>query len=113
MKNPLHEILKEMVVKEKKLKEYKRRIHAKGEIIEKKNTDKGNIKLKVQQDENKYNFIIIKSHKEIFEIAGKLQKGEYVSATGIPKFRYLLCTRLKKIRKIDKSVQVKLCQNQQ
>ncbi|MCK5283746.1 MAG: hypothetical protein KAK00_10175 [Nanoarchaeota archaeon] len=113
MKNPLHEILKEMVVKEKKLKEYKRRIHAKGEIIGKKATDNGNIKIKIQSGDDKFNFIVLKSHKERFELASKLQKGEYASATGIPKFRYLLCTRLKKIKKIDKSVQVKLCQSQQ
>jgi len=108
MKNQLIEILKEMSKKEKKLKEYKRRIHAKGEIIEKKKTDNGNIKIKIQQGEDKFNFIVIKSHKERFELANKLQKGEYISITGIPKFRYLLSTRLKKIKKIDKSVQQKL-----
>jgi hypothetical protein len=104
----LLEIVQDMAQKEKKLKEYKRRIHARGRIIEKKVTDNGNIKLKVQKGEDNFNFIVIKSHKERYELANKLQKGECVSASGIPKFRYLLCVKLKKIKNIDESRQIGL-----
>ncbi|MCK5283493.1 MAG: hypothetical protein KAK00_08875 [Nanoarchaeota archaeon] len=108
MDNRLQRIIKEMASEEKKLKEFKRRLHAKGKIIEKKLTDNENIKLRIKKGDDKFNFIVLKSHKERFELANKLQKGEYVSASGIPKFRYLLCTRLKKIKKIDESRQSKL-----
>ena len=71
-----------MASKEKKLKEFKRRLHAKGKVIEKKITDNGNIKLRIEKDGDKFNFIILKSHKERYEIASKLNKGDYVSRIG-------------------------------
>ena len=66
MVNALQKVVEEMAAKERKLKEYKRRIHAKGKIIEKKITDNGNIKLKIQKGEDKFNFIVLKSHVLFF-----------------------------------------------
>jgi len=78
----LIETLGEMVRKEKKLKGYKRRVRAKGRLAKKSLTKS-----------------VIKTHKERFAIAKKLAVGKSVSAEGIPKFRMVICTRLKVLGK--------------
>ena len=105
MDNTLQNILKKMAVKEKKINEYKKRVHAKGEVIEKKMTKNGNMRIVVEGCK----FIVMKSHKEKFKLAQGLSKGDLVYVSGIKKLRYVLCTRLKKIYHIDKSVQQRLC----
>jgi exonuclease VII large subunit len=97
-----------MARKEKEIKEFKRRVRLKGTITDKKLTKNGNIKLTIKKEDNTLNFIIIKSHKERFALAQKLEEGNSVSIQGIPKFRAIICTQLKKIARIDASRQVKL-----
>lgn len=85
--------------KEKKLKEYKRRLRIKGKITSKGTTPKGNITLKIKKDDNEYKFTVLKSHKERFALAEKLKINSSVSIEGIPKFRMIICTRLKALEK--------------
>lgn len=95
--------------KEKKIKEYKRRLRIKGKVIGKGTTKKGNITLKIKKDENDYKFTVLKSHKEHFALAEKLSIGKSVSIEGIPKFRMIICTRLKAMEKgIQEGKQTKL-----
>jgi len=108
MENPLLKLVKEMAAKEKKLKEYRGRHHLKGELLEKTLTDKKNIKLKIQEKDGTSTLIVLKSHKERYALAALLSAGAYVSATGIPKFRYLLCTRLKRIKTPEPGTQTDL-----
>ena len=58
----------EMARKEKKAKEFKRRVRVKGKLIKKGKTKKGNIKLIVQKDDDKYNFVVMKMHKERYSL---------------------------------------------
>lgn len=105
----LLDTLKALVDKEKKIKEYKRRLRVKGRIIAKGKTKKGNITLKVEKEGEDYNFTVIKSHKERFALAEKLETGRSVSIEGIPKFRIIICTRLKALgRGAAKGKQAKL-----
>ena len=85
--------------KEKKIKEFKRRLRIKGKITEKGTTKKGNITLKVEKGNNEYKFTVLKSHKERFALAEKLTLGKSVSLEGISKFRMIICTRLKALKK--------------
>ena len=95
--------------KEKKLKEYKRRLRVKGKVAGKGMTKKGNITLKIARDENEYKFTVLKSHKERFALAEKLTVGKSVSIEGMPKFRIIICTKLKLLKKsINKEKQAKL-----
>lgn len=95
--------------KEKKIKGYKRRLRIKGKVVGKGTTKKGNITLNVQKDENDYKFTVLKSHKERFSLAEKLTIGRSVSIEGIPKFRMIICTRLKVLEKgTPKGEQTKL-----
>ena len=55
--------------KEKKIKEFKRRLRVKGKIIEKGTTKKGNITLKIRKEDNECKFTVLKSHKERFALA--------------------------------------------
>ena len=105
----LLDTLKVLVDQEKKVKEYKRRIRVKGRIIAKGKTKKGNITLKIEKEGEGCNFTVIKSHKERYALAEKLQIGRSVSIEGIPKFRIIICTRLKAADKeLAKGKQVKL-----
>ena len=105
----LLDALKTLADKEKKVKEYKRRIRVKGRIIAKGKTKKGNITLKIEKEGEGCNFTVIKSHKERYALAEKLQIGRSVSIEGIPKFRIIICTRLKAADKeLAKGKQVKL-----
>lgn len=95
--------------KEKKLKEYKRRLRIKGKITGKGITKKGNILLKVKKEENECKFTVLKSHKERFALAEKLTPGKSVSIEGVSKFRMIICTRLKALEKgIQEGKQTKL-----
>ena len=97
-----------MARKEKKEKEFKSRIRVKGKIIKKGKTKKGSIKLIIQKDDDKYNFVVIKTHKENFALAEKLKVGSFVSVVGINKFRAIICTQLKQLHKMDESRQTAL-----
>ena len=97
--------LSALASKEKKVKEFKRRVRVKGELAEKGFTKNGNIRLVVQKGEDRYKFVVIKSHKADFALAEKLSKGSFVSAEGINKFRAVICTKLKRIQKVDESEQ--------
>lgn len=105
----LIDTLSELVKKEKKTKEYKSRLRIKGKITEKAKTKKGNITLTITKDKEDFKFTILKSHKERFSIAEKLDIGKSVSVEGISKFKYVICTKLKLWDKgIDESKQMKL-----
>ncbi|HLD79941.1 MAG TPA: hypothetical protein VJA18_05250 [Candidatus Nanoarchaeia archaeon] len=95
--------------KEKKIKEFKRRLRIKGKVMEKGTTKKGNTTLKMKKDGNEYTFTVLKSHKECFALAEKLSNGRSISIEGIPKFRMIICTRLKSLEKgIPEGRQTKL-----
>ena len=105
----LLDALKALADKEKKIKSYKRRIRVKGKIIAKGKTKKGNITLKVEKEGEIYTFAVIKSHKERFALAEKLEIGRSASIEGIPKFRVTICIRLKALDKgLMKGKQIKL-----
>ena len=87
--------LKILAKKERKLKEYKRRLRLKGRITKKEFTKSGNIKITIKKDEDNYSFIVVKTHKERYALAEKLRLGNAVSIEGIPKFSMTICTRLK------------------
>src|SRR3989338_9459479 len=105
----LLDALKALADKEKKIKSYKTRIRVKGKIIAKGKTKKGNITLKVEKEGEIYTFAVIKSHKERFALAEKLEIGRSASIEGIPKFMIIICTRLKAADKgLAKGKQIKL-----
>ena len=85
--------------KRKKIKEYKHWLRLKGKVMRKGATKKGNITLNVKKDENNYKFTILKSHKERFTLAEKLKSSQNVSIESIPKFKMIICTRLKIMEK--------------
>ena len=101
--------LTEMASKEKKIKEFKKRLRIKGKVLAKGETKKGNITLTIRKGEDEFKFTVLKSHKESFALAERLSIGKSVSVHGIPKFRMIICTRLKVVEKgIDESKQKKL-----
>jgi len=100
--------LSKLASQEKKVKAFKSRIRVKGKIIKKGKTKKGSIKLVIEKDDDKYNFIVIKTHKDNYALAEKLKVGSFVSAVGINKFRAIICTQLKQLPKMDESKQTKL-----
>jgi len=101
--------LTEMANKEKKIKEFKKRLRIKGKVLAKGETKKGNITLTIRKGEDEFKFTVLKSHKESFALAERLSIGKSVSVHGIPKFRMIICTRLKVVEKgIDESKQKKL-----
>ena len=103
----LIDTLKVLADKERKIKEYKRRIRLKGIVIAKGMTKNKNITLTINEDALK--FTVLKSHKERFALAQKINVGKSVSIEGIPKFRMIICTRMKIIEKgIDRNKQIKL-----
>ena len=104
---PRKELLKicmDMSRKEKKIKEFKRRIRVKGKITRKSFNKNGNLKLRIEKDDDAYNFVVIKSHKEKCALAESLSEGDYASAQGKLVFRAIICTQLKKIRKPGRQV---------
>lgn len=95
--------------KERKIKEYKRRLRLKGKVMAKGMTKNGNISLTIGKDEDAYKFTVLKSHKERYALAEKIKIGKGVSIEGIPKFRMIICSRLKIIDKgINGGKQIKL-----
>jgi dissimilatory sulfite reductase (desulfoviridin) alpha/beta subunit len=105
MKNQIDRTLinaiSELTSKEKKMREFKSRVRVKGKLIKKGKTKKGSIKLIVQEKDEKYNFVVIKTHKENLALAEQLRVGSFVSAVGISKFRAIICTQLKQLHKAD------------
>jgi hypothetical protein len=112
MKNQIDKTLintiSELARKEKKIKEYKNRVRIKGKLIKKAKTKKGSIKLIIRKEEDEYNFVVIKTHKENFALAEQLKVGSFVSAVGISKLKAIICTQLKRMPKMDDSRQTKL-----
>lgn len=109
MANKLLETLKEMVEKERKIKYFKRLLRIKSKITAKGTTKKENITISVAKNDEEYKFVVLKSHKERFALAEKLQVGESVSIWGIPKFRMTICTKLKILdNPIDKEKQTNI-----
>ncbi len=96
MDKTLINLVHTMAVKEKKVKEFKKRLRLKAEIIDKNITKKGNFRLKVKKEDQEYNFTILKSHKEKFQLVEKLGIGTLVLIEGISKFKYIICTKIKK-----------------
>lgn len=92
--------LEALARKEKKVKEFRRRVRMKGRIIAKGVTKNGNISLKVEKEGESCSFIVLKSHRERFALAGKLEVGKSISIGGIPKFRAVICTLLKPLEKV-------------
>ncbi len=103
--------LKVMANQERKIKEFKKRIRLKGRVKDKGTTKKGNIILSIEKEGETDKFTILKTHKESFALAKKLKKGNSVSIEGIPKFRMIICTRLKLLEKgLKQGKQAKLDQ---
>ncbi len=101
--------LTEMAKKERKIKEFKKRLRLKGKVVKKGETKKENIALTVKEKEDDFKFTVLKSHKESFALAEKLAVGQSVSIIGIPKFKMIICTKLKVLDSgIDESKQRKL-----
>ena len=101
--------LKELADKERNIKEFKRRLRIKGKITKKGTTKKGNITLNIKKNDDEYKFIVLHSHKERFALAQKLNIGNSISITGIPKIKIIICTKLKLLTKeIDESKQTTL-----
>ncbi len=101
--------IKILADKERKIKEYKKRLRVKGKVVAMGITKNGNISLTIGKDEGTLKFTVLKSHKEIYALAEKLKIGKSVSIEGIPKFRFIICTRLKIIKKeIDENKQMNL-----
>lgn len=84
---------------EKKIKEFKRRFRIKGKVVKKSDTKKGNITLTIEKDKQRYKITVLKSHKEKYALANKMIIGNAVSAEGIPRLKYIICTRLKLLEK--------------
>ncbi len=97
----LIDTLKVLAKKEKIAKIFKRRMRTKGKIVGKTITKNGNITLKIEKDGQKQSYTVIKTHRERFALAEQLKTGEMVAAEGIPKFRIVICTRLKELDKLD------------
>jgi len=101
--------LTEMANKEKKIKEFKKRLRIKGKVMVKGETKRGNITLTIKKGEDEFKFTVLKSHRESLALAERLSIGKSVSVHGIPKFRMIICTKLKELEKgIDESRQRKL-----
>ncbi|HLD87154.1 MAG TPA: hypothetical protein VJB12_03740 [Candidatus Nanoarchaeia archaeon] len=98
-----------LAAKENKINEYRKRLRVKGEISKKSVTKKGNLLLRVKEEGEEYRFTILKSHKESFSLAQKVQIGRPISIVGIPKLGMAVCTKLKTLTKgIEKGKQKKL-----
>lgn len=92
--------LEALARKERKIKEFKRRVRMKCKVVSKGITKNGNISLKVEKEGENCSFTVLKSHRERFALAGKLETGKMVSIAGIPKFRMVICTLLKPLEKV-------------
>jgi hypothetical protein len=105
----LIDTLTRLAEKENKVKEYRRRLRVKGEVSFKGMTKSGNLTLTVREKGEEYKYTILRSHKDRHALAEKIPLGRHVSIEGIPKFRYVICTRLKALDKgLAKGKQEKL-----
>ena len=105
----LIDTLKEMSEKEKKIKGFKRLSRIKGKLIKKSLTKNKNIRLTIKKGEREITFIVLQTHKERYSIADKLKIDSTVYANGIPKFRMIICTKLRQdLKGIDESRQMTL-----
>ena len=101
--------LEALAGKEKKINAYKRRLRLKGRVVAKGATKKGNLTLSIEKEGEKYSFTVLKSHKERYALAALLEIGKSVSIEGIPRFRMVICTRLKVLgRGVSEGRQAKL-----
>jgi hypothetical protein len=105
----LIDTLKVLAKKENQIKEFKRRIRVKGILIGKQFTRNKNLKITVRKEDEYYDFIVLKSHKDKFELTQEMPLNRSVYAEGIPKFRMTICTRLNILKKgVDQSKQTNL-----
>ncbi|MBU0980573.1 MAG: hypothetical protein KJ709_07225 [Nanoarchaeota archaeon] len=102
--NRLHEMAKEA----KKVKGFKARLRVKGRIIEKSVSKKGHIKLVIAKGEDEYTFHVLKTHKEKFALAKKLEVGRSITVEGISRFRGAICTKLKAAKSVGTGMQKKM-----
>ena len=100
--------LKILASKEKKRKQFIKRARIKGKITGKSLTKKGNIRITAEKDEDKYNFIVLKSHKDRYSLAERLTNDNYIYAEGVKKLRMIICTKLNQIERVDESRQCRL-----
>ena len=101
--------MEELCKEQQKSKEFKKKLRVRGKVQEKSLTKKGNIKLKIKTGENVFKIVILKSHKDNFQLAENLLINSSVYAEGIPKLGFILCTKLNLLtREIDESEQIKL-----
>ena len=91
--------IKVLADKERKIKEYRKRLRVKGKVVARGMTKNGNISLIIGKNGDTLKFTVLKSHKERYALAEKLKIGKSVSIEGIPKFRFIICTRLGIIEK--------------
>ncbi len=97
--SPLMDVLETLLAKEKKTKEFRKRLRLRGKVTAKAMTKSNNISLTVEKDKEEYKFTILRSHKERYSLAEKIRTGQSVSIDGIPKFKWIICTRLKILEK--------------
>ncbi|HZX44855.1 MAG TPA: hypothetical protein VFF28_04185 [Candidatus Nanoarchaeia archaeon] len=55
--------LSKLAREEKRINGFRDRVRLKGKIKKKGKTKKGNIRLKIEEGENVFNFVVIKTHK--------------------------------------------------
>jgi len=103
--NELINKLKKLAKKEKKTNEFRRRLRIRGRIIRKSLTKNENIRITVWDNEAEMSFVVMKPNKEIYNLAKRLLIGTSIYIEGIRRFRVVICTRLKKIKIIDRSKQ--------
>lgn len=103
------EVMESILAREKKAEPFKRRLRLKGKVTAKGMTKNNNISLTVEKNKEEHKFTILRSHKERYAIAERTRVGQSVSIDGIPKPRWIICTRLKILEKgIAKGRQEKL-----
>ena len=108
MNNELLQALHVMVEKESKKNSFRTRARIKGRIVKKNQTKNNHITLTIKRGEREINFLVLKHHKDKFLTAQKLLVGKPVSAEGIRKFKFIICTKLKQLNKYDESKQTTL-----
>jgi len=111
MTNQLLQTLQVMVEKEKTAQSFRARARIKGRITKKNITKNGNITLTIKRGEREISFLVLKNHKDKILIAQKLLVGNPVSAEGIRKRHFIICTKLKMLEKFDESKQMTLDEN--
>lgn len=107
--NTLINVLHEMVVQEKKVNAFRKRLRVKGTFVSKTLTKKGDLKIKIRAGEEEIKFIILKTHKDKVSLVNSLAVGRSISVVAIPKFKMNICTQIKILDKpVMKGKQSKL-----